>query len=341
MDYHNKYIKYKQKYLKLKNQQGGKIPYVELDNGTKDYFPFDNNNFNYYLSDHTLILNDEKDKVKVDYLLNEKFKLKPIKLGSEKKTDYDEKNIINNNNIYKLADENIIISSVPDRKFPFHLCLLTNYKILDELYQKHINKIIDTNEIKYDLYKEKKGEEKDIKKLRAKSKKTFLINNTQAVFKIIFNIPRGTNIIFDITYHYNILLKYSYCNKFLELLKLIYDIQSKIVYENFDIFTTNTKQFRNFEYIKIFLKDNDLEKYIIVKIINFFISPDSDLKDNFDKIYDYYTEKSTDEQHLEDYINAIETYINISDTTFLFKNISGSQVHFKPDKTKELLKKIQ
>ena len=88
MDYYNKYIKYKQKYLKLKNQDGGILPFVKLDNGTKDYFPFDNNNFNYYLNNHSLILNDEKDKVKVDYLLNEKFVLEPIKLDSEKKKYY-------------------------------------------------------------------------------------------------------------------------------------------------------------------------------------------------------------------------------------------------------------
>ena len=48
MNYYNKYIKYKQKYLKLKNQHGGKLPYIEEEvdgNITKDYFPFDNNNF--------------------------------------------------------------------------------------------------------------------------------------------------------------------------------------------------------------------------------------------------------------------------------------------------------
>ena len=40
-----------------------------------------------------------------------------------------------------------------------------------------------------------------------------------------------------------------------------------------------------------------------------------------------------------DYINAIETYINISDTTLLFKYISADDVHFKKEKSNELLKK--
>ena len=76
MNFYNKYIKYKQKYLKLKNHQGGKLPFVKLDNGTNDYFPFDNNNFNYYNDDdfpeiliNTIKLKDENDK-KVDYLFD-------------------------------------------------------------------------------------------------------------------------------------------------------------------------------------------------------------------------------------------------------------------------------
>ena len=68
MDYHNKYIKYKQKYLKLKNQHGGRIPYVELEDKKQKYFPFDNNNFKIYNNDYSLIFNSEGKKY---YLLND------------------------------------------------------------------------------------------------------------------------------------------------------------------------------------------------------------------------------------------------------------------------------
>ena len=354
MDYYNKYIKYKQKYLKLKNQDGGILPFVKLDNGTKDYFPFDNNNFNYYLNNHSLILNDEKDKVKVDYLLNEKFVLEPIQLDSEKKTSYKQKNIINNNNIYKLADEQIIISD--EIKFPFHLCLLSKYKILDELYLKHINikDILNKNFSRLNKNEQKNIiniDEPELYKLNKDLNKTYLLKNAKKVFTNIFNFHSETNRILNITYNYNILLKYSYCNNFLELLKLIYNIQSKIDYKNFDIITKD---------IKILFNDENynLEDYIAIHIINFFISPllesgsKSLLKNNFDKIYYFYNkyfkqqikeqreqEQSEQEQsQLEEFNNAIQTYINISDTTLLFKYISTNDVHFRKEKSNELLK---
>jgi hypothetical protein len=263
MDFYNKYIKYKQKYLKLKNLQGGVLPFVELDDKTKDYFPFDNNNFNYYNDDgYTLILNNKKDKVKVDYLLNKNFKLDKLELNLKQKSDFNKKNIINNNNIYKLADEQIIISD--EIKFPFHLCLLSKYNILDKLYLKHINIKIE-----------------DI--LNKNFKKIYLINNAKIVFKNIFNFI-SENRILNITYNYNILLKYSYCNNFLELLKLIYNIQSKIDYKNFDIITKD---------IKILFNDENynFEDYIVVHIINYFIEEISKLKNNFDIIYFFYKEE--------------------------------------------------
>ena len=301
MDYYNKYIKYKQKYLKLKNQDGGVLPFITLDdeNKTNDYFPFDNNKFNYYFNDHLLIFNDEHNE---DYLLNEKFELDKLVLNSKQKSDFLKKNIINNNNIYKLADEQIIISS--DINFPFHLCLLSKYKILDELYLKHIN--IDTKEINYEyLQLQKKENNEKIKKLKIQSiilfklkrnfKNTFLKNNVKTVFINIFNFTE-TNRIFDITYNYNILLKYSYCNKFLELLKLIYDIQLKIDYINLDILTTDAKPANQNNFNNIFiLFDNkyNLEDYIAINIINFFISSTSksDLKDNFIIIDLFYKEE--------------------------------------------------
>jgi hypothetical protein len=134
MNYYNKYIKYKHKYLKLKNQDGGKLPFVTLDkeNKTIDYFPFNNNNFNYYHNDFLLINN----KKEINYLLNDKFELDKFDISNN---NYNEKNIINNNNIFKLADQKINISS--NEIIPFHLCLLSKYKILDNLYKKYINTI--------------------------------------------------------------------------------------------------------------------------------------------------------------------------------------------------------
>jgi hypothetical protein len=351
MNFYNKYIKYKQKYLILKNHHGGVLPSVTLDNGINDYFPFDNNNFNYYNDDgYTLIDNYEKDKIKENYSLNKRFKL--IKLDPEKfdKIVYNEKNIINNNNIYRLADEQIIISD--EIKFPFHLCLLSKYKILDELYKKHINIDIIKNNYKYSKLNLKDFKSLNILKslnlfeLKNEYKDIFLNNNAKIVFKNIFNF-NSENRILNITYNYNILLKYSYCNKLLELLKLIYDIQLKINYENLNIMTTTTTTNKddknNSKYIKILFNNEkyNLEDYIAINIINFFISrsPESqessrlNLKDNIDKIYDCYNG-----QYDEQYKNSIETYINISDTTLLFKYISTNDVHFRQEKSNELLK---
>jgi hypothetical protein len=126
MDFYNKYIKYKQKYLNLKNQQGGKVPYI-VQNEERDYFPFDNKDFNFYKDNQILIFNNGNG----NYLLNEKFKLK--KFENDKKINDI---IINDNNIYKLADEQIVISS--NIKLPFHLCLLlSKHKILNKLYQQY------------------------------------------------------------------------------------------------------------------------------------------------------------------------------------------------------------
>jgi hypothetical protein len=299
MNFYNKYIKYKQKYLILKNHHGGVLPSVTLDNGINDYFPFDNNNFNYYNDDgYTLIDNYEKDKIKENYSLNKRFKL--IKLDPEKfdKIVYNEKNIINNNNIYRLADEQIIISD--EIKFPFHLCLLSKYKILDELYKKHIN--IKIEDILNENFKtlnnielQKYQNERVLHKLDKNFKENYLINNAKIVFKNIFNF-NSENRILNITYNYNILLKYSYCNKFLELLKLIYDIQSKIDYKKINIITTDINNSHELKYIKILFNDENynFEDYIVVLIINFFIeeiAPISKLKNNFDIIYFFYKEE--------------------------------------------------
>lgn len=76
MDFYNKYIKYKQKYLNLKLQQGGKVPYV-IQNEKQDYFPFDNKDFNFYKDNQTLIFNNNGNE---NYLLNEKFELEKFEL---------------------------------------------------------------------------------------------------------------------------------------------------------------------------------------------------------------------------------------------------------------------
>ena len=334
MDYHNKYIKYKQKYLKLKNQQGGILPYVMQKDNTPDYYPFANTNFNYYNDDgYTLIINDEKDKIKEDYSLNKRFEL--VKLDSEKidKSFYNNKNIINNNNIYKLADEQIDILS---DKIPFHLCLLSQYFILEELYKKHIK-----NDIKYQFIFNKVKDNKKIFKLN-KDIDTFLKDNAKDVITNIYNFHRERiNEILNISYNYNILLKYSCCNKFLELLQLIYDIQTKIqtkIQTNIsELYITSSSDYKQNIKILFEIDKFNLEEYIIINIINIFISsPDSKLKGNFDKILYFYNEKQrkkqqreqepkqqseTESELLKDYENAIQTYINISDTILLFKQI--------------------
>ena len=330
MDYYNKYLKYKQKYLQLKNLQGGVLPFVTLDdeNKTNDYFPFHNENYNYYVDNREDDREDDRkddreddreddgiellpkdiiplidNKKEIDYLLNKRFKL--VKLDAEfDKTVYNKKNIINDDNIYKLADRHIVLefNETGINMFPFHLCLLSKYKILDELYRIYININIDKIKYKYENIQQYEKEKKTniytqlnidqsiaIFKLKEECKDNFLIKNTQQVFKNIFNFDRNrTNEIFDITYNYNILLKYSYCNKFLELLKLIYDIQSKIDYKKFDIITKNIDSINQNNFNNIFiLLDNkyNLEDYIAINIINFFIPSTSSLKDKFDKIY--------------------------------------------------------
>jgi hypothetical protein len=277
MNYYYKYIKYKQKYLKLKNQDGGKIPFITLDNKTIDYFPFDNNDFNYYHNDYLLINN----KKEINYSLNDKFELDKFNISNN---NYNEKNIINNNNIYKLADQIINISS--NEIFPFHLCLLSKYKILDNLYKKHINTIDNPNI----LWSESANKDKEYRifELDDNNKKIYLSKHAKKVYKEIFTLYDDIYEIVNINYNYNILLKYSYCNKFLELLQLIYKIQlEKISYDSLNITTINKK---NDQDIKIFDKYN-LEDYIIVNIINIFISPISKLKNNFDIIYVFYKEE--------------------------------------------------
>ena len=115
-----------------------------------------------------------------------------------------------------------------------------------------------------------------------------MINNAKTVFNNIYNFSKDNpNEIENITYNYNILLKYSYCNKFLELLKLIYNIQSKIDYKKFDIITTDKESI-----IFILFDDKyNLEDYIAINIINFFIHSTSKLKNNFIIIYLFYQEK--------------------------------------------------
>jgi len=319
MDYHIKYIKYKNKYLKLRNQQGGRIPYVELEDKKQKYFPFDNNNFKIYNNDYSLIFNSEG---KIYYLLNDKFELKPIEITESFSDEFefenfkDKKNIINNNNIYKLADEIITISD--EIKIPFHLCLLSKYTILDYLYKKHINinSTITATEnatatATADLTNiwQKIGTNQYIFNDEY-SKNTFLKNNAQQVFKNIFLFnSEDNNEILNISYKYNILLKYSYCNKFLELLKLIYDIQSNIqskiqseieseILSKLHITVDSLEPAK--QKINILFKDNStynkyifkdkyvLDDYIIINIINCFISSKSSLKNNFFQIYNFY-----------------------------------------------------
>ena len=331
MNYYYKYIKYKQKYLKLKNQDGGKLPFV-LDNETIDYFPFDNNDFNYYHNDYLLINN----KKEINYSLNDKFELDKFNISNN---NYNEKNTINNNNIYKLADQIIYISS--NEIFPFHLCLLSKNKILDNLYKKHIN-TIDNPKISWGESVGKviiKDKEYRSFELKGKNKEIYLSKHAKIVYKEIFTLYDDIYEIVNINYNYNILLKYSYCNKFLELLQLIYKIQlEKLSYNSIDITTIDTKNDKN---IKIFEKYN-LEDYIIVNIINIFISPISKLKDNFDIIYVFYKEEQLEieieieeEKLKKDYNDAKQTYINISDTTLLFQYISKSHIEEENQKKEE------
>jgi len=52
-------------------------------------------------------------------------------------------------------------------------------------------------------------------------------------------------------------------------------------------------------------------------------------------IYNNYKKQQSESQ---DYINAIQTYINISDTTLLFKYIKDSTINSEKEKNNKLLK---
>jgi hypothetical protein len=283
---------------------------------------------------------------------------------------------------------------------------IVQYKkqLLQEKQEEINTRLNELNELK--KLKESRNKDKTYK-LNDISKEIYLLMNAKEVYTNIFNLYDETNEIVHISYNYNILLKYSYCNKFLELLQLIYKMQLKIT--SFDITTINPKDNQN---IKIFNKENFnyiidnmiLEDYIIINIINVFISPISKLKNKFTIIHEFYkeeqlrieeeqlrikeekmrieeekqlrienkterikkkilkieekklrikeeksrieeeklriekqkTSKIEEEKLKQDYNNAKETYINISDTTLLFQYISS--LYTNSDE-KQILKK--
>jgi hypothetical protein len=313
-NYLKKYLKYKIKYLDLK-QYGGKLPYI-IYNDKPDFFAFDNEielkNYNYYYDNFSLIIKDLNNGE--NYLLNEFYQFE--KYNNINIEEINNKNIINNNNIYKLVDYNIEISN--DLKIPFHLCMLqTKYKVLDYLYNTFEPQL--------------NSEIKDLKYY------------TKQMFHKIF-IFDNKNII-NISSNYNILLKYSFCNKLLEFLKLIYEIQSSIIF----IFDQETqkKQFDiKFEYDKSKAKENiiincnfDLEEFIIYHIIKLFLNSNSELINNKDKLinnirkfktnsYNFDVGKGNNKSKIvydEEFKNAVIKYINFSDITYLFELIKQTK----------------
>jgi hypothetical protein len=332
-NYQIKYIKYKIKYLIYKNQYGGKLPYIK-NNIITDFFPFDNFNYNFYYDEYSIINNNSIN----NYLLNDKYQL--LEQNLDNINELNKKNIINNNNIYKLADEKIII--LPNIKIPFHLCLLeTKYEILDNLYTKYINLDDISNSFSLTLEKVIINKDNYYYKFNEKEKNIFFKYNAKKIFNTIFQFDKITKKLFNISNNYNILLKYSFCNKFLELLKLIYDIQTQITYDSLQIISIN-KLSNKFNYnlknikIKNLINNKyDLDDFIIINLINFFIPSTSLLKNNLDKIYECYISDSQEIKEIK------EIYVNMSDITLLFKYIKDSQEKEKSELKNKIIEKYK
>jgi hypothetical protein len=320
--YHNKYIKYKTKYLELKSniQYGGRLPYI-MNNDKPEFFPFDNENeefkYNYYFNRLPLIIK----KTFTNFILNDNFEFENMN-----------EDIINNN-IYKLVDFNINISK--DINIPFNLCLLqTRYKILDNILN------VFSDKLKFKIkQKSKPYKIDDILKLNMTEKLKYITDNMLYTIFIINN-----NNIINISTNYNILLKYSMSNKFLEFLQLIYDLPENI----YDMDVTNKRTYTvyfdkdpvsNKINISFPFEDKDInnlyldfENYIIYYIIRLFVNINSDLNSNIELFNSNFLsfaknnfEFNDTYDYNEDFKNAVQSYINFSDLTYLFNLIKNTK----------------
>ena len=239
--YKNKYIKYKYKYLQLKNKIGGKILTLsnieEISEETDDHTiseSISNISFykviplrfypgNFYLN-YRLLKTINHSHFNIDdphYNITNSFELEKI--------DFPIINEFNENNFKYLYKENIIINR--NNIIPFDLLFLdSNYHILNNLNNFIKNNM---NSINYDYFNKI-------------NKKLFHAING------ISNIP-------------NIFSKYLFINKILEFLKLLYNI------DNGNIKTLNDITFTficNNIYIKINSMSDEELKYNIKILID-------------------------------------------------------------------------
>jgi hypothetical protein len=186
--YKTKYLKYKNKYLNLKEKIGGH--YVESSNLNESIYPFENINATYALNGHVILLNPENElayNIKDDNFIFSKIDKTTLDLEQYKFSD-----------LYRYSDYEIDLGN--NIKFDFNFFLFDDlFDIFENFYDYCINNIILSNEEK---------------------------NFTRKMFKKIFSITKENQLI-KLSGAYNILFKFMFVEKFKELLSFIYENSQK------------------------------------------------------------------------------------------------------------------
>jgi ankyrin repeat protein len=213
MNYYEKYLKYKTKYLNL--LKGGAIPHIDCD-----LLPLEKNDINIIFKKRIILKNN--DDINNNYLLNDNYQFEKINIQINK-------SIFNTSDWSMLANLNVKLG----REFiPFHVGSL----------QFHFNIIIGI--IKYIEYPTNADKIKKLRKVSTENSISMIF--TQYVSSKIFDIPKKKNsyTFLGITNKNSILNCFSFFNKLHEFLNYI------LLNEYNE--TTINKLFPNIENIKDF-----------------------------------------------------------------------------------------
>ncbi len=183
MDYYNKYLKYKTKYINL--LKGGIVPQID-----GDLLPFENSDINIIYQGRIILKNN--DNPNNNYLLNDNYQLEKIRIPINKP-------LLNIPNLSMLANLNVKLGS---DNIPFHIgSLQFNFNIIIGIinYIDYYNDILQQKSI-------------TIKKI--KEFKKYITGK-------IFNVDTRNNLFLGITNKNSILNCFSFFNKLHEFLNYI------------------------------------------------------------------------------------------------------------------------